>query len=184
MEYVICTCACLYIHSCEDRPGRTLCCEPRVRRYAFIGMDLRLHQSFARCKNNWLVVFRHPVLKNDGVRQLGWWKQPNINGKKCQKWQPNHQPVNEWSPHGAREFRQPSFQPSQTSAILPEMEALHESNCESQATDAKLSKSGCDGLVYIPFHGSMIPWFHKHFYCQEYHEKQYIINIWSLNHVL
>ena len=29
----------------------------------------------------WLVVFRYPVLKNDGVRQLGWLKQPNINGK-------------------------------------------------------------------------------------------------------
>ena len=30
----------------------------------------------------WLVVFwKNPVLKNDGVRQLGWWKQPNIHGK-------------------------------------------------------------------------------------------------------
>ena len=24
---------------------------------------------------------RPPPLKNDGVRQLGWWQQPNINGK-------------------------------------------------------------------------------------------------------
>ena len=31
-------------------------------------------------------------LKNDGVRHLGWWMQPNIDGKISQKWQPNHQP--------------------------------------------------------------------------------------------
>ena len=29
---------------------------------------------------NWLVVFRHPSEKYF-VRQLGWWMQPNINGK-------------------------------------------------------------------------------------------------------
>ena len=40
----------------------------------------------------WLVVSRHPVLKNIRVRQLGWWEIPNISGKIKNWWQPNHQP--------------------------------------------------------------------------------------------
>ena len=31
--------------------------------------------------NIWLVGRGKTPLKNDGVRQLGWWKQPNITGK-------------------------------------------------------------------------------------------------------
>ena len=40
-------------------------------------------------------------LKNDGVRQLGWWEIPFIFLGKCQKWQPNHQPdisINHYKP--------------------------------------------------------------------------------------
>ena len=62
-------------------------------------VDHNLQQIFRSiCKSNtqmehldkidyWLVVFSHPVLKNDGLRQLGWWHKPNISGKikKCSK---------------------------------------------------------------------------------------------------
>ena len=41
--------------------------------------------------------FYHPVLKNDGLRQLGWWQKPNMNGKIQNWWQPNHQPVVLWN---------------------------------------------------------------------------------------
>ena len=37
----------------------------------------------------WLVVWT--PLKN--MSQLGWWKQPNINGKIQHWWQPNHSPA-------------------------------------------------------------------------------------------
>ena len=54
--------------------------------------DDLLHKSF-RSLTSWLVGQGHPVLKNDGLRQLGWWHTPNINGKIQNWWQPNHQPV-------------------------------------------------------------------------------------------
>ena len=34
----------------------------------------------------WWLLGKHPVLKNDGVRQLGWWQQPNIHGKMPNWW--------------------------------------------------------------------------------------------------
>ena len=39
-----------------------------------------------------MVVWTHPNLKNDGLRQLGWLFQPNIYMGKENSWQPNHQP--------------------------------------------------------------------------------------------
>ena len=55
--------------------------------------------------------FSHPVLKNDGVRQLGWWHQPNMNMGKSSKngnqspptrkwiddWIPNYPTIPSWS---------------------------------------------------------------------------------------
>ena len=41
------------------------------------------------------------------LRQLGWWKQPNISGKMPNWWQPNHQPGIETMVLGSLDFRTP-----------------------------------------------------------------------------
>ena len=55
---------------------------PRVRYdHLTVSRDATCHGDWHHDWMIWLVGQGLPVLKNDGVRQLGWWQKPNIHGK-------------------------------------------------------------------------------------------------------
>ena len=91
------------LHNDEEMPApsslaRLVMCRTGSMRSYLVDFSWTQFSAGGPGLNSWSCLlgggFSTTPLKNDGVRQLGWWsKFPRLMGKMPNSWQPNQQPV-------------------------------------------------------------------------------------------